>query len=186
MLFRSWTDLDLDVRLQDLTNATTLGSLTGINTDGVHVIAITNPTSDALVELQVRQSGAGSTDPLIMSATLDFTISAVLSSTIKYSRSAVTDTESPYAILSTDEIVGVDTTSGVVTVTLPQISTIGGGDNYKKYFIIDEGGNASANNITIATTGGDTINGNAGPLIISTDNNSYSLYSDGTSNWIIF
>ena len=92
----------------------------------------------SVMELQIRQSGAGSVDPSVKGVTLDLTIAAVLSSTIKYVRSVITDTESPYTILSTDEIIGVDTTSNPVTVTLPQISTIGGGDNYKKYFIISK------------------------------------------------
>lgn len=103
----------------------------------------------------------------------------------QYARSVVTNTESPYAILATDEIIGIDTSSGVVTVTLPQISTIGGTNNYRKYHIVDEGGNSDINNITVNTTGGDTINKSTSPMLITVDHTSITLYNDGISNWII-
>jgi hypothetical protein len=67
-----WTDIDVDIRLQDVTNATTLGSLTAIGATGVSVISLTNPISDASVELQIRQSGAGSTNPSVKGVTLEF------------------------------------------------------------------------------------------------------------------
>jgi hypothetical protein len=92
----------------------------------------------------------------------------------------------PYFILVTDEIIGIDTSSNVVTVTLPQITSLGTTNNYKKYNIVDEGGNATNNNITLATTGGDTINKAASPLLISNNNDAISLYSDGSSNWVIY
>lgn len=103
----------------------------------------------------------------------------------QYNRVAVTNAESPYAVLPADEIVGVDTTTAAVTVTLPQISAIGGGNNYRKYYIVDEGGNATVNNITVATTGGNTINKNASPMIMAVGHMSITLYSDGASNWVI-
>lgn len=103
----------------------------------------------------------------------------------QYTRSAVTDTESPYTIVPTDEIIGVDSTSGAVTIVLPQISTIGGTSNYKKYHIVDEGGSSSTNNITVNTTGGDTINKNNSPMLVTVDHTSITLYNDGISNWII-
>jgi hypothetical protein len=96
-----------------------------------------------------------------------------------------TPTTISYAVLATDEIIGVDTTNNAVSITLPQISTIGGTTNYRKYYIVDEGGNANVNNITLATTGGDTINKNASPLLIDVEHTSITLYNNGVSNWII-
>jgi hypothetical protein len=90
-----------------------------------------------------------------------------------------------YTVLATDEIIGVDTTSNTVTITLPQISTIGGTNNYRKYYIVDEGGNAHINNINVASTGGDTVNKNASPMIINVAHTSITLYNNGISNWII-
>jgi hypothetical protein len=98
-----------------------------------------------------------------------------------YNRAVVNST--PYTILNDDESIGVDTSTIAITVTLPQISTIGL-NNYKKYFIVDENGNAFTNNITINTTGGDTINGNSS-YIINTNYETVSLYSNGSSNWHI-
>ena len=103
----------------------------------------------------------------------------------QYVRTVITNLESPYTILATDEIIGVDTTNAAVTITLPQISTIGGTNNYKKYHIVDEGGNSSINNITVNTTGGNTINKIASPMLINVDHTSITLYNNGVSNWII-
>ena len=108
------------------------------------------------------------------------------SSSSNYVRTAVSDSESPYTILEADEIIGVTTASGIVTVTLPQISALSTPSKHKKYNIIDEGGNAASNNITIATTGGDTINNAASPLIISSNNAITNLYSDGGTNWVLY
>ena len=102
-----------------------------------------------------------------------------------YTRTAITNLDSPYTILSSDEIIGVDTSSGTVSATLPQISTIGGGNNYKKYYIVDEGGNSTSNNITVNTSGSDTINKQTSPMIITVDHTSITLYSDGSSNWVV-
>lgn len=180
--FVEWVDDVLSVELYDVTNAASLGSLTGINSDGMKSFSVTNPSSDARLELRVSKIGSG-TEPSIHGCVIEYITTAVLSSEIKYSRSAVSAT--PYTALATDEIIGVDTSTLAITVNLPQINTIGGGDNHKKYFIIDESGDAAANNITISGTGGDTINGAASTLI-ATNYGSVSLYSDGTSNWVIF
>jgi hypothetical protein len=90
---------------------------------------------------------------------------------------------SSYTILDTDYIIGVlYSNTGVCTLTLPQISSITG--NKKLYTIVDEGGNAAANNITITTTGGDTIIGGS-ILVINGNYNSINIYSDGVSGWFV-
>jgi hypothetical protein len=103
----------------------------------------------------------------------------------QYIRTGITDTESPYTVLPTEEIIGVDSSSGVVAITLPLISGIGGTNNYRKYYVVDEGGSSSINNITISTSGSDTINKNMDDLCIDIDHSAYTFYNDGTSNWII-
>jgi hypothetical protein len=103
-----------------------------------------------------------------------------------YKRTAITSTESPYTIAATDEFIGVDTTTAVVTVTLPLIAGLIGVDNYKKFHIVDEGGNSTTNNITVSTTSGDTINKTVSPMIINSDHTSVNLYNDGVSNWVIY
>ena len=86
-----------------------------------------------------------------------------------------------YTALSTDQYIGVSyTITGTCTITLPAIGTVG----KINYEIIDTGGNAHNNNITIDTTGGDTIIGNSN-IIISEDYNSVTLSNDGNSEWLI-
>lgn len=101
----------------------------------------------------------------------------------EYNRTFVSTT--PYNVLINDEIIGVNTTSIAITIILPKITSIGGTNNYKKYYIVDEEGNANINNITIETTSGDTINKNISPMLVNINHTSITLYNDGISNWII-
>jgi len=79
---------------------------------------------------------------------------------------------------STNYLVYVDTTGGVVTITLPTAAGIGG----RCYKIVDSGGQAATNNITIASNGGN-ISGSSTQTMI--DNySSDDVCSNGT-NWFI-
>jgi hypothetical protein len=87
-----------------------------------------------------------------------------------------------YDLLVTDYILNVTyTTTGAVTsLTLPTAQTVSG----RVIHINDAGGNASTNSITIDTEGSQKING-LDTYSINGDNNSVSLYCDG-SNWFDF
>jgi len=94
--------------------------------------------------------------------------------------SIVTNLESPYSALL-GEVIRVDTTGGVVTVTLPdqQGRMVG-----EEITIKDFGGNALTNNITISPSGTDTIDGAASDTIAV--NNGFRKYiSDGSGDWMI-
>jgi len=86
-----------------------------------------------------------------------------------------------YTVQEGDYIIGVDTTSSAVTVTIPTALVRKAG-----YVLIidDKGGNAGSNNITVATEGSEKIDG-AASATISTDYASLALYTDG-SNWYSF
>lgn len=87
-----------------------------------------------------------------------------------------------YNILVTDHYIGVSySTTGTSTLTLPLIATSG----KVVYEIIDTGGMAGTNNITVDTTGGDTISGDSN-IIISENYNAVSLTNDNSSSWYIF
>lgn len=97
----------------------------------------------------------------------------------------ITDVNSAtYTVLSSDHYLQVRRTStGTCTITLP---AIGSSNEGQIYYIKDSGYNASANNITINTTGADTIQ-NAASATITGDGNALSICANNTSNdWEIF
>lgn len=78
-----------------------------------------------------------------------------------------------------DTVLGIDTDGGSRTVTLSTRDLVDG----RVIIVKDESGNASGNNITIATEGSAQIDGAApSGKNISSDYGKLRLYSDG-SNW---
>lgn len=80
--------------------------------------------------------------------------------------------DSPYALLGTDFVVACDTSAGVITVTLPAAPATG-----RMVYVVDEGGSAGANNITVDGNGNniagsgtlaasDVIDSNYGTLLL--------------------
>jgi hypothetical protein len=63
---------NLDMRLYDSTNAVELGSLLNISSDGFYTFAITNPTSNSLIELHARKSSSGGQNPTLHSAYIEY------------------------------------------------------------------------------------------------------------------
>ena len=94
-------------------------------------------------------------------------------------RKVTTVAAATYDLLITDDIVHVayTTTAAVTSFTLPTAQAIAG----RIISIKDADGNASINNITIDTEGAETIDG-AATLVMATDDQAVTLYSDGT-NW---
>lgn len=94
----------------------------------------------------------------------------------------VTEVNTPsYIVQDTDNIIHVTyTLIGVVTITLPtsDLSRTGA------LIIKDASFNASINNITIQTEGSEKIDGDD-TAVISSDETSVSLYTDGT-DWFIY
>ena len=90
---------------------------------------------------------------------------------------------STYTILDSDYFIGVSTASTPeFTITLPDATSSGVGKG-KTYMIKDEGRNASAVNITIATTSSQTIDGDV-TYILDASGEAIMVYSDG-SNWFV-
>ncbi|HUU46132.1 MAG TPA: hypothetical protein VM118_10410, partial [Acidobacteriota bacterium] len=77
--------------------------------------------------------------------------------------------------LADDRVLLADTDGGAITITLPAASTA-----QRAYFVKNTG--TSGNAVTVARTGGDTINEVAADATI-TDGNSAEFVSDGTSDW---
>jgi hypothetical protein len=103
-----------------------------------------------------------------------------------FSKSVITHTSvvsATYSILDTDVLISLKyTLTGIATVTLPLSSSV---DIGKPYHIIDADGNALNNNITITTSGSDTVNGESS-VLINTNYQSVSVYNDGSGKWFIF
>jgi hypothetical protein len=74
---------------------------------------------------------------------------------------------------------GVDTTSNTVTATLPASPSTG-----DAMYFADAGGAYSSNNLTVARNG-NTIMGSASNLTVSTNNESFGLFYNG-STWRIY
>jgi hypothetical protein len=90
---------------------------------------------------------------------------------------AVANKTANYTLTASDGTVTGDTTGGGFTLTLPTAVGIAG----RIYYVKNTG--SPANNLTIATTGGQTIDG-AATQVISATNASLSVQSNG-SNWIL-
>ena len=92
---------------------------------------------------------------------------------------------SNYTVSATaDFFVGVNTSSGAVTITLPDAGTAVKG---KMYVIKDIGGKAGddGKNITISPAGTDAIDGIAASRLLNTNHAAVNLMSDG-SDWFLW
>ncbi len=100
-----------------------------------------------------------------------------------YTTTSITTT-STLDIVDELEFVFADSSGSAITITLPNIT--GFQNNKKIYHIIDIGGAATTNNITISRSGSNLINGDTN-VIINQDRNALSFVSDPVAiNWYIF
>jgi len=91
----------------------------------------------------------------------------------------VVDGSISYIVQLTDTLLGVTGTgTTTVDIILPSANLFVN----KLLHIVDEGGNATSNNITITPQEGELIRG-AASLVINTSYGSVTLYSNGTSAW---
>lgn len=92
-----------------------------------------------------------------------------------------TSVSSPYTALQSDlaKVLLTDTTSSAFSVTVPSAA-----DGNLYFWVKDYAGNAQTNNITISTTGGQTIDGDSS-YVIDWNYASVGFISDGTSNWYV-
>ena len=86
-----------------------------------------------------------------------------------------------YNITAADHFIGVDTTSGAVTVTLPARSSIGEG---KIYIIKDEGGASATNGIKVQCADSARID-NLTSITLSSNYCAISIYFNA-SDWHIY
>ena len=91
---------------------------------------------------------------------------------------AIDDTDSPYTTQGED-IIEVDSSGGTVTVTLASADADAG----RTITILDDGGNAATNTITVNTEGGETIDPDGdSSKTITVDHAAFTFEANGT-NW---
>ena len=86
-----------------------------------------------------------------------------------------------YTATAADHFIGVNTTGGSVTITLPAPNSVGEG---KIYIIKDEGGAAATNNIIINTADSAKIDSVAAVSLVS-NYGAINIYCNG-SHWHIY
>ena len=91
----------------------------------------------------------------------------------------ITSSQSPYSVPNfANMILSVDSSSGAITINLPEISTVAAGSTL---FIKDSLGQSPVNNITVSPSSG-TIEG-LGSVVLDNAYSGIFIYSDG-SRWL--
>ena len=89
---------------------------------------------------------------------------------------------SSYTVSTTDFFVGTDTSNAAFQITLADASQLSDG---QMLVIKDEGGNARNNNITVAASGAQTIDGQ-NQVILESPYAAIQLYCNGSNKYFIF
>lgn len=99
----------------------------------------------------------------------------------KNNQVSVVSVNSSYSATTTDEVIGVNTSSNPVTIYLPDSSSSG----TIKYDIKDIGLNSLTNNITVLASGTDTIitSSSVSSIVLSNNGVSITLINDGSGQW---
>lgn len=103
--------------------------------------------------------------------------------TTKTTRNFLTKTAN-YTILSTDDIIFVDTSGGSFTLTLPNPTTVSSGTTTKIFTIVDTKGVLSTNNLTLARFSSEKIEGLAVSKTFSTDWAAWRILTNNV-DWFI-
>lgn len=164
----------------------TIGGELGLNANNGFTFSVTNNaltvpglTSSVGIKLGNPISGAIAGEGSYLG--IDIGGNIVITSSlggISYSRTPVTTTTTASI---DDTLLGVSA-SAALEIRLPDASTYKNG----QYFLIkDEAGNANIYNITIKTSGSQTIDGQSA-IVLESPYSSVSLYSNGTNKFFIY
>lgn len=163
---------DLNILGQNVYLLTTTGGIISINSNSgsVKLQNLTYPPTDGNSGQLLTTNGLGTLSwitPTSNIITIDRTV-------------LTTDTTIQSGSIS--GIYGIRNYSSPVGITLPTSATFSSGA--KRFIIVDEGGTAAVQNITIYPNGSDKIIGQDS-FIINGAYNSVSLYPDGVSSWFV-
>ena len=105
--------------------------------------------------------------------------SSFMSGGVTYKRKEISST---YTASTTDYYLGINSTNGTVSVRLPDADDCSDGQTY---VIKDEGGNANTNNITVAASGAQTIDG-VNSVVLESPYAALQLYCNGDSKFFVY
>ena len=89
-----------------------------------------------------------------------------------------------YNLNCQDDVLNVDTSSGTITIILPNIINNGLNFKPKRFYINDVGNNASVNNITIACLTGNTVN-SAVSTLLNVNGDSAEVFQSSDTEWFV-
>ena len=89
-----------------------------------------------------------------------------------------------YNLNCQDDVLNVDTSSGLITIVLPNIINNGLDSIPKRFYVNDVGGYASVNGITIVCLQGNSVNGSTS-LVLSTNDISAELFQSSNTEWFV-
>jgi len=98
---------------------------------------------------------------------------------------AVDHTDTPYSVTIQDYQINVDTSTAAVTIDLSTAIIPSDVTKSLEIVIVDEGGNAGTNNITLTTEGAETINGFASIEITANYGSATLRIRGGQTNWLL-
>ena len=87
-----------------------------------------------------------------------------------------------YNLNCQDDILNVDTSSGVIIIVVPNIINNGLDSIPKRFYVNDVGNNASVNNITLVSLSGNTINSSSS-ITLNTNGISVELFQTSNIEW---
>ena len=154
-----------------------VGTTLTITTTAANTIVSDSGTATASGNSFTIAGGAG-----ITTSASGSTITITSNGVQKVAVVLIDDLDSPYAVLSTDDFIGVNSSSGTVRVLLPSNPAVG-----TTFIVKDVGGDAENNNITITDIGGvDSFDNTFGSYVINTEYQSVNLVYVGSNNYYIY
>ena len=87
-----------------------------------------------------------------------------------------------YTITTTDYFIGVDSSGGEVTLTLPSANATTSGQSW---IIKDEAGSANTNNVVVSRASSDTIDGQ-NTIVLESPYASVQLYCNGVNKYFVY
>lgn len=103
-------------------------------------------------------------------------ITIAATGTTTFNVTSVNNAASPYTVLTTDNFIACQTSTGAITIRLPNAPATG-----RAWIIKDSNGAAATNNITVTTVGGAVLIDGSASQIIKANYQSISVLFDGTA-----